>query len=45
LFMAVEPLAGKRWVSVTESRTRIDWATFMKGLLDGPYVSKVVLVT
>jgi hypothetical protein len=25
IFMAVEPMAGKRWVSVTERRTRIDW--------------------
>jgi hypothetical protein len=29
IFMAVEPMAGKRWVSVTERRTRVDWALFM----------------
>jgi hypothetical protein len=46
IFMAIEPLAGKRWVTVTERRTRVDWAEFIKGLLDGPYknASKIVLV-
>jgi hypothetical protein len=37
IFMAVEPIAGKRWVSVTEKRTRIDWAAFIKELLDEKY--------
>jgi hypothetical protein len=27
--MAVEPLAGKRTVQVTDRRTRIDWANFI----------------
>jgi hypothetical protein len=46
IFMAVEPIAGKRLVSVTERRTRVDWAIFIKGLLDDHYpnANKVVLV-
>jgi hypothetical protein len=46
IFMAVEPMAGKRWIEVTERRTRVEWAQFVKGLLDDRYpdASKVVLV-
>lgn len=33
LFVAVEPLAGRRHVEVTERRTRQDWAHFIKALL------------
>jgi hypothetical protein len=46
IFMAVEPIAGKRRVAITDTRTRIDWAVFMKGLLDDehPDAEKVVLV-
>lgn len=46
LFMACEPLAGWRHVSVTDSRTRRDWAHFMRDLLDGRYrnAETVVLV-
>ena len=46
LFMAFEPLAGWRNVGVTDSRTRRDWAWFVKGLVDGRYkdAEKVVLV-
>jgi hypothetical protein len=46
IFMAVEPIAGKRFVSITERRTRIDWAEFIKDLLDNKYpdVDKVILV-
>ena len=32
-FMAVEPLAGKRTVRVTDRRTKIDWAQFICHLL------------
>ncbi len=31
LFIAYEPLAGKRYVKVTEHRTKKDWALFMRG--------------
>ena len=29
VFMATEPLAGKRMTKVTERKTKIDWATFL----------------
>jgi hypothetical protein len=46
IFMAVEPLAGKRFVSITERRTCADWASFIKMVLDDHYpdASMVVLV-
>lgn len=46
LFMAVEPLAGKRTVQVTDRRTKVDWAHFVKFLLLTVYpeVAIVVLV-
>ena len=46
VFMAVEPLAGKRTVHVTERRTRVDWAQFVRLLLLTMYpnVAKVILV-
>jgi hypothetical protein len=46
IFMAVEPLTGKRYVTVTERRTMVDWANFIKELLDEKYpdAAKVVLV-
>jgi hypothetical protein len=37
VFIAVEPLAGKRIVSITETRTRVDWSIFIKTLLDEQY--------
>jgi hypothetical protein len=45
-FMAVEPLAGKRTVRVTDRRTKIDWAQFICHLLLTVYAgaAKVVLV-
>jgi hypothetical protein len=46
VFMAVEPLAGKRTVRVTDRRTRVDWAQFIHFLLLSRYpeVAKVILV-
>jgi hypothetical protein len=44
LFMAVEPLAGKRTVQVTERRTKIDWAQFAKFLLLTVYPEAAVVV-
>jgi len=46
IFMAVEPLAGRRDVQITENRTRVDWALFMRGLVDGTYADaeKIVVV-
>jgi DDE superfamily endonuclease len=37
IFMEVEPLAGKRHVTVTERRTRKDWALQIKRMLDERY--------
>jgi hypothetical protein len=46
VFCAFEPLAGWRRLEVTGRRTRLDFAAFVKGLLDGRYkdAEKVVLV-
>ncbi len=46
IFLEVEPLGGKRNVKITERRTRIDWALFIKEMLDERYpdARKVVLV-
>ena len=37
LFVAFEPLAAKRVVEVTETRKRVDFAHFMRDLVDGHY--------
>ena len=37
LFVAVEPKAGQRIVSVTERRAKIDFVAFIDGLLTGAY--------
>lgn len=46
LFMFFEPLAGKRFVQVTDHRTRKDWANAMKTLADEiyPQAKKIVIV-
>jgi len=47
LFMAFEPLAGRRRVAVTDTRTRVDFARFVRDLVDGPTyrdADKLVLV-
>jgi hypothetical protein len=46
LFMFFEPLVGKRFVQVTEQRTRKDWANAMKTLADEiyPQAEKIVIV-
>ena len=47
LFLAVEPLAGKRQVTVTERRTALDFAEQLQLLSDEgyPHAEKIVLVT
>lgn len=37
IFMANEPLKGKRLVAVTEFKTKKDWARFMKRIADNEY--------
>jgi len=46
LFLAVEPLRGWRQVTVTERRTRTDWAAFMRELADTvyPMAERIVVV-
>jgi len=44
IFMAVEPLAGKRTVQVTDRRTKIDWARFVSRLLTTVYPEAAVVV-
>ena len=39
IFMANEPLTGKRYVKVTERRTKADWAVFIKKISDEYYPS------
>lgn len=46
IFIAVEPLGGKRYVKITEHRKKVDWAHFIKGVLTKRYrrAEKVILV-
>jgi hypothetical protein len=46
IFIAVEPLKGIRFTEVTDTRKRIDWAFFIKNLVDCRYqhVEKIVLI-
>ena len=46
IFMEVDPLGGKRSVKITEQRTRLDWAHFIREMLTERYpdARKVVLV-
>ncbi len=41
IFMEVEPLSGKRHVAITERRTRKDWASQIKEMLDERYPDAV----
>jgi hypothetical protein len=46
LFLFCEPLQGRRWVDVTEQRTKMDWAHQIKELVDlrYPEAERIVLV-
>ena len=46
LFMIFEPLAGKRFVEVTEKRRKLEWATVMKQVSDVlyPQAEKIIVV-
>lgn len=46
IFMANEPLQGKRFVKVTEFKTKKDWALFVKRIADEQYpeAKKIILV-
>ncbi len=45
-FIHVEPLKGRRKIKVTDHRKRVDWAEFIKELVDEDYpeAEKIVLV-
>lgn len=45
VFVAVEPLAGRRWVRVTERKTKVDWARFLETIAKHyPKAEKITLV-
>jgi hypothetical protein len=47
VFCALEPLGNWRRLAVTDRRTRVDWADFVRGLVDAPRyrdAQKIVLV-
>ena len=46
VFMFAEPLAGWRQVSIRETKTKMDWAIEMAGLLEGRYLDcdRVIVV-
>ena len=46
VFLAFEPLGGWREAKVTDSRARVDWAHFIREMVDGRYkeAERVVLV-
>lgn len=46
IFIASEPLKGKRWLEITDHRKKTDWAYFIKYLVDERYpeAEKIVLV-
>ena len=46
IFLEVEPLGGKRNVKITDQRTRVDWAHFIREMLEERYpdADKVVLI-
>ena len=47
IFLSCEPLKGWRNVEVTDSRTKVDWAHYIKKLVTGKYanVETIVLVS
>lgn len=44
IFMMTEPLAGKRWVRVTERRTKLDFAEQLRIMVDERYPEAEVIV-
>jgi hypothetical protein len=46
VFMFTEPLAGRRWVDITEHRTKVDWAHQIEELVEEryPQAERIVLV-
>ena len=46
IFIANEPLAGKRYVKITKRKTKKDWAEFVREIADEqyPHADKITLV-
>lgn len=45
IFLASEPLAGKRFVKITERKTKKDWSRFIADIADEyPHAKKIMLV-
>jgi DDE superfamily endonuclease len=46
VFVACEPLAGKRFTKTTQRRTKVDWAEFVRDLIEVQYpqAEKIILV-
>jgi len=46
IFIANEPLAGKRYVKITQRKTKKDWAVFIREIADEeyPHANKITLV-
>jgi transposase len=46
IFMAFEPLQGLRFTKITEQRTQIDWAVYVKDLVDNHYneAEKIIFI-
>jgi len=46
IYMVCEPLAGKRYVTIRDSHTRLDWATVVADMVENVYASaeKITLV-
>ena len=46
IFMFFEPLAGKRYTNITDSRTAVDWALQIRDLIDNKYpaAKRIILV-
>ena len=45
IFLASEPLAGKRFVKITERKTKKDWAHFIENIADQySHAEKIILV-
>lgn len=47
IFIAFEPLRGIRLTQITEQRTKLDWAAFIKTIVDADYyqrADKIILV-
>lgn len=46
IFLCSEPLKGSRFINVTDRRTKLDWAHFIKDLIDNQYLDadKIILI-